>query len=44
LFPSWSRGWLKFEDIKGETEGVKVAAQEGAICTNYFKNCEILKK
>jgi len=35
--------WLKSGDIKGETESTIVAAQDQAICTNYFKN-KILKK
>ena len=30
--------WLKFGDIKGETESTIVAAQDQAISTNYFKN------
>ena len=30
--------WLKSGDIKGETESTKVAAQDQAISTNYFKN------
>jgi hypothetical protein len=30
--------WLKFGDIKGETESVIMAAQDQAINTNYFKN------
>jgi hypothetical protein len=29
--------WLKFGDIKGETESVIMAAQDQAISTNYFK-------
>jgi hypothetical protein len=29
--------WLKFGDIKGETESVIMAAQEQAISTNYFQ-------
>jgi hypothetical protein len=29
--------WLKFRDIKGETESTIVAAQDQAISTNYFK-------
>jgi hypothetical protein len=29
--------WLKFGDIKGETETVIMAAQDQAISTNYFK-------
>jgi hypothetical protein len=29
--------WLKFGDIKGETESTIVAAQDQAISTNYFK-------
>jgi hypothetical protein len=28
--------WLKFGDIKGETESTIVAAQNQAISTNYF--------
>ena len=35
--------WLKYGDIKGETESTIVAAQDQAISTNYFKN-KILKK
>jgi hypothetical protein len=35
--------WLKFGDIKGETESTIVAAQDQAICTNYFKR-KILKE
>jgi hypothetical protein len=35
--------WLKYGDIKGETESTIVAAQDQAIRTNYFKN-KILKK
>ena len=35
--------WLKYGDIKGETESTIVAAQDRAISTNYFKN-KILKK
>jgi len=38
-----SYGWLKFGDIKGETESTLVAAQAQAISTNYFKD-KILKK
>jgi hypothetical protein len=30
--------WLKYGDIKGETESKVVAAQDQAISTNYFKN------
>jgi len=30
--------WLKFGDIKGETEIIIVAAQNQAIRTNYLKN------
>jgi hypothetical protein len=29
--------WLKFGDIKGETESTVVEAQDQAISTNYFK-------
>jgi hypothetical protein len=35
--------WLKFGDIKGETESTIVAAQDQAISTNYFKR-KILKE
>ena len=35
--------WLKFGDIKGETESTLVAAQAQAISTNYFKG-KILKE
>jgi hypothetical protein len=35
--------WLKFRDIKGETESTIVAAQGQAISTNYFKR-KILKE
>ena len=35
--------WLKFGDIKGETERTIVAAQDQAISSNYFKN-KILKE
>ena len=35
--------WLKYGDIKGETESTIVAAQDQTIRTNYFKN-KILKK
>jgi hypothetical protein len=35
--------WLKFGDIKGETESTIVAAQDQAISTNCFKR-KILKK
>ena len=35
--------WLKYGDIKGETESTIVAAQDQAISTNYFKN-KILRK
>jgi hypothetical protein len=35
--------WIKFEDIKGETESVIMAAQDHAISTNYFKK-ESLKQ
>ena len=35
--------WLKSGDIKGETEGTIVAAQDQAVSTNYFKN-KILKE
>jgi hypothetical protein len=30
--------WLKFGDIKEETESTVVAAQDQAISTNYFEN------
>jgi hypothetical protein len=29
--------WLKFEDIRGETESTIVAAQDQANSTNYFE-------
>ena len=35
--------WLKYGEIKGETESTVVAAQDQAISTKYFKN-KILKK
>jgi hypothetical protein len=35
--------WLKFGDIKGETESTVVAAQDQAISTNYFEG-QILKE
>ena len=35
--------WLKYGDIKGETESTIVAAQDQGISTNYFKN-KILKE
>jgi hypothetical protein len=35
--------WLKFENIKGETESTIVAVQDQAITTNYFQN-KILKE
>jgi hypothetical protein len=35
--------WLKFGNIKGETESTIVAAQDQAVSTNYFKN-KILKE
>jgi len=38
-----SHRWLKFGDIKGETESTVVAAQDQAIITNYFKK-KILKE
>jgi hypothetical protein len=37
-----SHRWLKYGDIKGETESTIVAAQDQAISTNYFKT-KILK-
>jgi hypothetical protein len=30
--------WLRFGNIKGETENTIVAAQDQAISTSYFKN------
>jgi hypothetical protein len=46
--------WLKFGDIKGETESTIVAVQDQAISTNYFKRkilieeigsrCQLCKK
>ena len=48
------KSWLKFGDIKGETESTIVAAQDQAISTNYSKNkifkeeidskCQLCKK
>jgi hypothetical protein len=35
--------WLKFRNIKGETESTIVAEQDQAISTNHFKN-KILKE
>jgi hypothetical protein len=35
--------WLKFADVKGETESVIMAAQDQAISTKYFKK-KILKQ
>jgi hypothetical protein len=35
--------WLKFGDIKGETESTIVAAQDQAVSTNCFKR-KILKE
>jgi hypothetical protein len=35
--------WLKFGDIKGETESAIVVSQDHAISTNYFKR-KILKE
>jgi hypothetical protein len=35
--------WLKFGDIKGETESTIVAAQDQAISANFFKR-NILKE
>jgi hypothetical protein len=35
--------WLKFGDIKGETESAIMAAQDQSISTNYFKK-NILKQ
>jgi hypothetical protein len=30
--------WLKYDDMKGETESTIVAAQDQEINTNYFRN------
>jgi hypothetical protein len=38
-----SYGWLKSEDIKGETGSTIAATQDKSISTNYFKN-KILKE
>jgi hypothetical protein len=38
-----SHQWLKFGNIKGETESKIVAAQDQTISTNYFKS-KILKE
>jgi hypothetical protein len=35
--------WLKFGDIKGETENLTVAAQDQTAGTNYFKR-KVLKE
>jgi 5-methylcytosine-specific restriction endonuclease McrA len=35
--------WLKFGDLKGETESTIVEAQDQAISTNYFKR-KVLKE
>jgi hypothetical protein len=35
--------WIKYGDIKGETESTIVAAEDQSISTNYFKN-KILKE
>ena len=36
--------WLKFEDIKEETESTIVAAGDQAVSKNYFKNKIVRKK
>jgi hypothetical protein len=33
-----SHTWLKFGDMKEETESTVVAVQDQAVSTNYFKN------
>jgi hypothetical protein len=38
-----SYGWVKFGDMKGETESAIVAAQDKAIGTNYYKH-EVLEE
>ena len=38
-----SSGWLKFGDVKGETESKTVTAQDQALSTNYSKT-KILKE
>jgi hypothetical protein len=35
--------WVRFRDIKGETESTKVSPQDQTISTNYFKD-NILKE
>jgi hypothetical protein len=35
--------WIKFGDIKGETESLIVAAQDQAVNANYFGN-KVLKE
>jgi hypothetical protein len=35
--------WLKFGDIRGETESFNVVAQDQALGTNYFKR-KVLKE
>jgi hypothetical protein len=36
--------WLKFGDIKGETESTIVAAQDQRISKNHFKNKNLKEK
>jgi hypothetical protein len=43
VYNEQSHRWLKFGDIKRETESTIVAAEDQAISTNYFKN-EVLKE
>jgi hypothetical protein len=40
---TYTKSWLKSDDIKGEIESKIVAAQDQEISTNYFKN-KILKE
>jgi hypothetical protein len=36
--------WLKFGDIKGETENTVVSVQDEVLSTKYFKKKKFLKK
>ena len=39
-----SNQWLKFGDIKKESESTTVAAQDKAVSTNYFKDKNLKKE
>jgi predicted restriction endonuclease len=43
VYKEQSYRWLKFGDIKGETESTIVTAQDQAVSTNYFMR-KILKE